>query len=61
MCASMRMRPARCCKAPVSRRGNSPSPAFFDVTPHELITAIVTERGVVYPPFADNLPRLWDR
>lgn len=23
----------------------------FDVTPHGLITAIVTERGVVYPPF----------
>lgn len=23
----------------------------FDVTPHELITAIVTERGVMYPPF----------
>lgn len=23
----------------------------FDVTPHELITAIITERGVVYPPY----------
>lgn len=23
----------------------------FDVTPHELITAIITEKGVVYPPF----------
>ncbi|HEX5692491.1 MAG TPA: S-methyl-5-thioribose-1-phosphate isomerase [Roseiflexaceae bacterium] len=30
----------------------------FDVTPHELITAIITERGVVYPPFKDNLHRL---
>ena len=27
----------------------------FDVTPHELVTAIVTENGVVYPPFADGL------
>jgi len=27
----------------------------FDVTPHRLITAIVTEKGVVYPPFEDNL------
>ena len=27
----------------------------FDVTPHELITAIITERGVVYPPFEENL------
>ncbi len=30
----------------------------FDVTPAELITAIITERGVVYPPFEENLPRL---
>jgi methylthioribose-1-phosphate isomerase len=27
----------------------------FDVTPHGLITAIITERGVLYPPFADGL------
>lgn len=27
----------------------------FDVTPHELITAIVTENGVVHPPFEKNL------
>jgi methylthioribose-1-phosphate isomerase len=27
----------------------------FDITPHELITAIITERGVVYPPFEENL------
>jgi len=29
----------------------------FDVTPHRLVTAIVTEKGVVYPPFVTNLPR----
>lgn len=23
----------------------------FDVTPHELITAIITEKGIVYPPY----------
>ena len=23
----------------------------FDVTPHDLITAIITEKGIVYPPF----------
>ena len=23
----------------------------FDITPHELLTALVTEKGVVYPPF----------
>ena len=31
----------------------------FDVTPAELITAIVTERGIVYPPYEENLPRLF--
>jgi methylthioribose-1-phosphate isomerase len=30
----------------------------FDVTPAELITAIVTERGIVYPPFAEGLSAL---
>jgi methylthioribose-1-phosphate isomerase len=30
----------------------------FDVTPHSLLTAIVTEKGVVYPPFSSNLPRI---
>jgi methylthioribose-1-phosphate isomerase len=27
----------------------------FDVTPHELVTAIITERGVIYPPFEEGL------
>ena len=27
----------------------------FDLTPAEYITAIVTEKGIVYPPFRDNL------
>jgi len=27
----------------------------FDVTPHRFVTAIVTERGVCSPPFADSL------
>jgi methylthioribose-1-phosphate isomerase len=30
----------------------------FDVTPHALITAIITERGVVYPPFEANLRKM---
>ena len=29
----------------------------FDVTPHRLITGIVTENGVVYPPFALTLKK----
>ncbi len=31
----------------------------FDVTDHELVTAIVTDRGIVYPPFKENLQRLF--
>lgn len=31
----------------------------FDVTPHALLTGIITERGVVYPPFRENLQRLF--
>lgn len=27
----------------------------FDVTPHTYITAIITERGIVYPPFTEGL------
>ncbi|NJN66084.1 MAG: S-methyl-5-thioribose-1-phosphate isomerase [Chloroflexaceae bacterium] len=30
----------------------------FDVTPHELITAIITEQGVWYPPFDRGLRQL---
>ena len=31
----------------------------FDVTDHELITAIVTEKGICYPPFADSFAKLF--
>jgi methylthioribose-1-phosphate isomerase len=34
------------------------SPALnlaFDVTPHELVTAIVTEAGVLEPPYEDSI------
>jgi len=33
----------------------------FDVTDHELLTAIVTDRGIVYPPFDQNLKTLFGR
>ncbi len=32
----------------------------FDVTDHELLTAIVTDRGIVYPPFDVNLKKLFE-
>lgn len=31
----------------------------FDVTSHELLTGIVTEKGIVYPPFKENLEKLF--
>ena len=31
----------------------------FDVTDHELITAIVTEKGICYPPFTESLAALF--
>ena len=30
----------------------------FDVTPAELIAAIITEKGVIYPPFTVNIARI---
>ena len=33
----------------------------FDVTDHSLLTAIVTERGIVYPPFEENLKKLFQK
>ena len=39
--------------APAGARARNPA---FDITPNRLITAIVTENGIVYPPFDINLP-----
>jgi methylthioribose-1-phosphate isomerase len=30
----------------------------FDVTPAELVSAIITERGIAYPPYAESLAAL---
>ena len=32
----------------------------FDVTPAKYITAIITEKGVVYPPYEENLAILFE-
>ena len=32
----------------------------FDVTDHNLITGIVTEKGICYPPFSESLSKLFD-
>jgi methylthioribose-1-phosphate isomerase len=44
--------------APTGVRGGNPA---FDVTPNELITAIITEHGVIRQPFQVNLRRLANR
>ncbi len=31
----------------------------FDVTPNDLITAIITEHGVVRPPYGESLAKVW--
>ena len=41
--------------APEGTRALNPA---FDLTPAELITALVTDRGVIRPPFASSLKRL---
>ncbi len=33
----------------------------FDVTPHDLVTAIITERGVAFPPYTTSLKKLKER
>ncbi|PID87112.1 MAG: S-methyl-5-thioribose-1-phosphate isomerase [Chloroflexi bacterium] len=33
----------------------------FDVTPHKYVTAIITEKGVVYPPYQENIAKMMAR
>jgi methylthioribose-1-phosphate isomerase len=42
---------------PVAPAGASARNPAFDVTPHRLVTGIVTENGVAYPPFGVSLRR----
>lgn len=44
---------------PVAPAGVRAAHPAFDVTPHHLIDAIITEQGVVRPPFTETLPRLF--
>ena len=41
--------------APKGMKVYNPS---FDVTPHENITGIITEKGIIYPPFDKNIERI---
>lgn len=42
--------------APEGIRVRNPS---FDVTPHDLVTAIITEKGVVHPPYKNSIANLF--
>jgi methylthioribose-1-phosphate isomerase len=44
--------------APVGVKTRNPA---FDVTPHELIAGLVTEKGIVRPDYRENLARLFAR
>jgi methylthioribose-1-phosphate isomerase len=41
--------------APYGSDAYNPS---FDVTPHKLLTGIITEYGIIYPPFKENIDRI---
>lgn len=42
----------------IAPEGTSVWNPAFDVTPHDLVTALITEKGVVYPPYTEGLARL---
>jgi len=42
----------------VTPEGASARNPAFDVTPHELICGLITEKGVITPPFEENIMRL---
>jgi methylthioribose-1-phosphate isomerase len=42
---------------PIAPRGSKARNPAFDITPHRLVTAFVTEIGVLHPPFKVNLKR----
>ena len=43
---------------PVAPLGSTARNPAFDITPNRLLTAIVTENGIIYPPFEQNLVRV---
>ncbi len=45
---------------PIAPEGVPVSNPAFDVTPHKYLAALITDRGIVYPPFEQNLPRVFD-
>ena len=52
---------AYCGPARVVPEGSPVYNPAFDVTPAELITAIITEVGIAYPPYEESLPALVEK
>lgn len=47
-------------KKPMAPRGIKTFNPSFDVTDHKYITAVITEKGIIYPPYEENLRKLFD-
>ena len=47
-------------KKPMAPKGVKVYNPAFDVADHNLITAIITEHGIVHPPYRENLRALFD-
>jgi methylthioribose-1-phosphate isomerase len=45
-------------KRPIAPRGIKVFNPAFDVTPHNLISAIITDKGIIRPPFKKNIARI---
>ena len=46
---------------PMAPKGVKTYNPSFDVTDHKYITAVVTEKGIVRPPYDINLKRLFEQ
>jgi methylthioribose-1-phosphate isomerase len=44
-------------KSPISAKGIKVFNPAFDVTPHNLITAIITDKGIIRPPYITNIAK----
>ena len=48
-------------KEPMAPEGIKTYNPSFDVTPAEYITAVITEKGIAYPPYTDSLKEIMER
>ncbi|MFA5411176.1 MAG: S-methyl-5-thioribose-1-phosphate isomerase [Candidatus Omnitrophota bacterium] len=47
-------------KEPIPLKGIKAYNPAFDVTPHELITAIISDKGIIRAPYKKNIPKIRD-